>query len=372
MNDIDLDQYETPGRRKSVWRYLALRRRPEASRLHNEISFQRAVVLLLNAIEAYAIPIEHAYREQFSSTIRRITDQFTADLSSGEALAIAGQACATLKRYCERTNRFLAARKDEYTKMVAMFTETLASVNTSGEYSIKHLQEIEKQIQEATVIEDVRTYRHLLGQCLGTIREEIKRQEFAFSDIRHLMEPDLDDDEILEDGETIDDQESSSIGSDRDPVTGLPSHQQAESAIIKAATGEMGNFVVAIVIGGIERIYPRLGAEVGDSVMFHIAHQLRSSLGEQDELFRWRGSAFVALLKRTATITEVRRELSHLSTLRLDDAIRVGARRLWLPISVSFKVIAATPPYYSIVLKIDRFIATESRAPNHARSPGIY
>lgn len=348
------------GKAKSLWTYLAAPEKPNPPSKPSEEALRRLILLLLEAIECYAIPGDDIDYEQYRADIRNIIAQFTADILADDALIIAGQVCTILKGYFERTNRFIASRKDEYQKMVSMFTETISSLNTSGERSIVRLKDIEKQIEGATIIEDIRTHRLRLGQCLETIREEIHTQETVSADIRNLLEKGIGSSNIIANSNAVE----PSMGVAQEPmldtVTGLPTQKEAEAALLEVLGINRTYFVVPILAKGVHAIYSRLGSEVGDGVLCQISEQLRSLLDKEDRIFRWGGPVFMAILQRSTTITEVRRELYGLSRVRLDDSIQIGARLLWLPVSASWEVIAAIPPLYSLVLKIDQFVAAHA------------
>jgi GGDEF domain-containing protein len=359
INKEFVEHHGIRSRLRSIFSRQALGEEPSASEEQSASGFQheealrRMLLLVLQAVESNAIPGDDIDYEQFREDIRSMSKKFARDLGPDDILILAGQFSATLKDYFERTSRFLSTHNAEYQKMVSMFTETVTSLSASGERSVVNLKTIEQQIEHATVIEDIRTLRLRLGQCLGTIREEIHRQEALSAELLDRAAQSTENSTTTTEGSL---EPSSQFK--RDPVTGFPTQKEAEAALLKAVQSDHASFVVPIVAKGADKIYAQLGNEVGDGFLHNFSEQLRFLSNNGDRIFRWHGPAFVAILKRSTTIREVKRELSRLSAVRFDDPIEVGDRMTWLPVSTSWNVFSVTPPFSSLILQINEFVAS--------------
>jgi GGDEF domain-containing protein len=349
---------EHHGLRNTLRSFLSRRtsfEEPSAPALHNEEALRRMIFLFLKAVEDSAIPGDKIDFEQFRTDIRSMSEKLVHDPGADDILILAGQFSATFKDYCERTSRFLSIRSAEYQKMVSMFTETVSSLTASGERSVVNLKSIEQQIERATIIEDIRTLRLRLGQCLGTIREEIRHQESLSAELLDRVAR-----------STENNRTASECGADLssepkyDPVTGFPMQKEAEAALLKALQSDHASFAIPIVAKGADKIYAHLGNDVGDDFLHKFSERLRFLSNKGDRIFRWHGPSFVALVKRSTTVTEVKRELGHLSMVRFDDPIEVGERITWLPVSASWSVIAVIPPASSLFSRINEFTTLEA------------
>lgn len=329
--------------------------KPSAPALHNEEALRRMIFLLLKSVEDNAIPGDKIDLEQFRTDIRSMSEKLAPDLGADDILILSGQFSATFKDYCERTSRFLSIRSAEYQKMVSMFTDTVSSLSASGERSVSNLKSIEQQIERATIIEDICTLRLRLGECLGTIREEILHQEALSAELLDRVPRSVKTNRT-----------ASECSADRssepkcDPVTGFPMQKEAEAALFNALQSDHASFAVPIVAKGVDRVYAQLGNNVGDSVLHKFSERLLSLSNKGDRIFRWHGPSFVAVLKRSTTATEVKRELDHLSMVRFDDPIEVGDRLTWLPVFASWSVIAVIPPVSSVLSRINEFTTVEA------------
>jgi GGDEF domain-containing protein len=326
--------------------------KPSASGVQNEEALRRMILLLMQAVEKYAIPGDEIDYQQFRESMRSMSKRFDRPIGPDDVLILAGQFSASLKDYYEHTSRFLSTHNAEYQKMVSMFTETVSSFSASGQRSVTNLKDLEQQIERATVIEDIRTLRLRLEQCLGTIRDEIDRQETLSVE---LLAP------ISQSGESSLTKTEHDFGPysklKSDPVTGFPTLNEAEASLSEALQSDQAAFAVPIVAKGANAIYSHLGSKVGDDFMYKFSEQLQFLSRNGDRIYRWHGYGFVALLRRSTTITEVKRELSSLSRVQFDDPIEVGERLTWLPVSALWDVIAVTPPLSSLLRSINEFIA---------------
>jgi GGDEF domain-containing protein len=315
-----------------------------------EAALRRMILLTLETVETFTIPGDAIDYRQFRADIRHLSERFKRERTPEDTLILAGQFCSSMKDYFDRTSRFLSLQNTEYQKMVSLFTDTISSLNNSGQRTVEHLREIEQDIERATLIEDVRSLRVRLGECLSNIREEIDHQENITAELgsRLAQEQQLSA-ELVVDSRPI-------VQTANDPVTGFPTEKGAESALVSAIEDERDYFVVPIIAKGAEKIYAQLGSEVGDSCLYKLAEKLRVLTDRGDHVFRWRGVAFLAILKRSATTTEVRREVYNVINVQRDESIQIGGRTIWLPVSAAWDVIAVKPPLSSLLSRIDQFL----------------
>jgi GGDEF domain-containing protein len=315
-----------------------------------EAALRRMILLALESVETFTIPGDAIDYRQFRADIRHLSERFNRERDPEDTLILAGQFCSSMKDYFDRTSRFLSLQNTEYQKMVSLFTDTISSLNNSGQRTVEHLREIEQDIERATLIEDVRSLRVRLGECLSNIREEIDHQENITAELgSQLAQEQQRSAEIVVDSRPI-------VQTANDPVTGFPTEKGAESALASAIEDERDYFVVPIIAKGAEKIYAQLGSEVGDSCLYKFAEKLRVLTDRGDHVFRWRGVAFLAILKRPATTTEVRREVYNVINVQRDESIQIGGRTIWLPVSAAWDVIAVKPPLSSLLSRIDQFL----------------
>ncbi len=330
----------------SIRRYLAKR----DSRVEDVL--RRALGVLLQAIEAHAVPGDEVDYEQFKSSIREIASQFTDETPAEELLVIAGAVASSLKEYGQRTTRFVRAQSAEYQQMLSMLTETVAAVTQGSERSVARLREIEKQLERASVIEDVRTLRLKLGQCLESMREEIAQQEMraavTAAELRASIEKSQASLHVVSSHE------------ENDPVTGLPGREAAEAALKEAIESKRCYYAVVFVANRVQAINSRFGYAVGDRVLRKLCEHFRAALSAEDRIFRWRGPSFMALVERGPAVDDVRKEIARIAGAKIEEMMEIGARSVLLPISASIAVFSMSPSVKLLAAKIDQFAASQS------------
>jgi GGDEF domain-containing protein len=332
----------------SIKRYLA-KHNPGAADV-----FRRVITILLQAIELHAVEADEADHNQFRSTIREVTDQFTDDTPAEQSLVIAGSVAATLRDYNERTSRYIRAQSSEYHRMISMLTETVLDVTHGSKRSTQRLREIEQQLERASVIEDVRILRLKLDQCLQSIQEEIQQQATeAATTVGRLSETIKESEGKLE---------AAAASADSDLVTGLPGATTAERALVSTAQGGRNTYAVAVVPNTLQAINARYGREAGDHVLRKVCEHLCNSLSPGDAVFRWRGPCFLALLERGPEVEEVRSEMAAIAGTKIENVTEIAGRTVLLPITLSWSAFAINGSRRELVLRIDQFVATQGGA----------
>ena len=97
---------------------------------------------------------------------------------------------------------------------------------------------------------------------------------------------------------------------DVDQVSGLPSPQKAESEITARVGADSAYYAAVFVVDRVESVNLRHGCAAGDRLLQAFGRNLATKLTSEDQVFRWRGPAFVALLKRNDPADGVRAEVA--------------------------------------------------------------
>lgn len=316
----------------------------------SEAALRRAFALMLQLVELHAVEGDEVDYAQFRSGIQTIAGGFSNETSPEQVLIIVGQVASSLKEYAERTTRYRKAQAAEYQQMLGMLTETLSATTNASDRTVTRLQEIERKIERAAVIEDVRVLRMQLDECLGSIRDEIRcheAQSAASSDSQASL---------------AQGRPSAPIAvsyPETDPVTGLPGRHAAECALEEARTREGRWYAVAIVANRIASVNSRFGFAVGDRVLRRLSEQVRSGLSAEDRIFRWSGPCLVALLFRATPEHELRAELTRITSAHKDEVVEIGNRSVLLPTSAAWAIFPSNEPARITRDKIDQFVGSQ-------------
>ena len=312
-----------------------------------EATLRRTVGLLLQLIELHAVEGDSVDYAQFRSGIHHIAGRFSENTPADEMLIIVGEVARSLKDYAERTTRFVKAQSSEYQRMVNMLTETIAATVHGSDRSVERLRNVERKLERASVIEDVRVLRMQLAECLGSIREEIQAQHAAAADSATRLAT----------ATNSPGPQTAPAHPETDGVTGLPGRPAAESALQTGCAEEGQCWVAVVVADRLSAINVRFGYAVGDRILRRISAQLRGGLSAGDRIYRWSGPAFMAILRRT-TESQIRSELARITSGSIEEVVEIGNRSILLPVSSTWALFPLSEPARVISQKADQFVAS--------------
>lgn len=310
-------------------------------------SFERMAQLLLQAIGLHAVEGDKVDYDWFSSTIAGLQTSLSQDPSPENVLAITGTAVKTLEEYNRRTSHFIRATSIELQHIVGMLTEAMAQISTASQTSIHRLQQLQSQIEHASQIEDVRTLKLGLADCLLSIRGECDRQR---------NEADQTVANLKRGIQKVQETKAPEAGPVSDPLTGLLLRPAAEEAMQAACDSGAHAYAGLFLMDRLAALTSRFGAELGDEVLLLFVQHLSTALTGNDTLFRWSPTSFLALIERRESADHVRREIAKLLAQRLERTFKVGDRSVELAVTSTWVVVPLfEQPYAGIIRKLDTF-----------------
>lgn len=265
---------------------------------------------------------------------------------------MAGSAIRAMEEYNLRVSRNLRARQIELQSIVAMLTESLTCIASASERSASRLHNIEKQLERASDIEDVRALKLRLAECLEELRDERNRQQEE--NHKHVA------------GLTSGLERSRRAltttrehGTGLDPLTGLPERGEAERIMIEAMAEGRSVFAAIFVVDRVASINTRYGYAAGDQVILMMCQRLAQGFSVSDVLFRWTGPAFLLLLEREEAAIQVRSELARAVGMRMEKTLQIGGRTVLLPVTATWAVfpLSEERSVEQLIHKIDSFVA---------------
>lgn len=315
-------------------------------------SLLRMARLLLEAIRLHAVVGDQADHEKFQKDMARLQEELTERLPPAEVLVVAGAAAKTLEDYNQRTTRFVRMQSAELQAMVAMLTETVASLSAGSERSVTRLQTIEKQLERACVLEDIRTLKSRLSECLQSLREEAQRQREETA--RTITE-------LKNEIKKAQQRQVTLAPSGPEPACRSPgpNRSEAEKALAQALQQGSHVFAAIFVVDRVELINARFGPGVGEQLIHYFRHHLAQGLLSSDPVYRWGVASFVVLLDRPYSLENTRAEIQRIAAVRLEKTVQIGTRTVLLPITCHWSVLPVfeTRDLRQLVADIDAVIS---------------
>jgi GGDEF domain-containing protein len=315
----------------------------------------RVAGLLIQGIALHAVEGDPLEYQMFRHEIQQQIEVVEANPAPAELLVSIGAVLQALEGYNARTTRHLRMQGTELYNMITMLTRTVETLGAGSEKSVGQLREIEGKIEKTSVIEDVRMLKLRLGECLDSIRAEAERQKADSSRaVASLRE------EIRGSQERI---SAAGAGLVLDPTTGVPARAAAAAALAEWVLSPNPPYVALFVVDRVQLLNSRFGYEVGDRVLKTYLEELRIHLPPGDQIFRWSGPAFLALLKRPDTIDKVRDQLRFALQGKIERNFELSKRTVLLSITATWAIFPVTPPLEELITRLDTFLGAQSPAP---------
>ncbi len=312
-------------------------------------AYRRTTVLLMQSIALHSVQGDEAEHRSFSAAITELANGITGKTAAPDVLISAGAVSKTLQEYNRHTSQYVKAQSFELQTMIGMLTRTMSEISTRGDRSIQRLQEIERELAKTALIDDLRTLKLRMSECLDAVREESARQKEvtsrAMCDLKCEMA-------------SAAEQKSAMLEQNDDPVTGLPLRGHAEAELKRVSSMSTRIYAGIFVVDRIQAINSRFGHAIGDRVMMFYLQRLTAALSAADKTFKWADSSYLAILQREEGLDNTRRELGQHLFQKWDRPFELGARSVVLPISATWLLVEASGrTAVKTIAEIDGFVA---------------
>lgn len=316
----------------------------------------RVVRLLIQGIALHAVEGDPNDYQIFRRDMQQQMEAIEGNPAPAEILISVGAVLKALEDYNARTTRHLRMQGAELYHMIAMLTRTVETLGSGSHQSVGRLREIEGKIEKTSGIEDVRVLKARLGDCLESIRNETTRQkEDSARAVANLQR------EIQSSQVRI---SAAGAGPVLDPTTGLPARAAAAAALAEWIASPNPPYAALFIVDRIPLLNSRFGYDVGDRVMKAYLEELRNHLAPGDQIFRWSGPAFLALLNRPDRIEKVREHLRYALPGKIERNFELLNRSVLLSISVTWALFALTTPLEGLIEQLDSFLGSQNPIPH--------
>lgn len=317
-------------------------------------TLRRVLTVLVQAIELHTFEGDEVDYRQFRGSLKTALKEFGAETPPDQLLVMSGAVSNALREYGERTTRFLSGQNGEYQRIVHMLTDAVASCARGNQRAVGRLKALESRLERAAQVEDVRTLRIELGQCLEVLQENMRQQVQDASEAARLH---LSAQSVC--------LPAVSREAGPDAATGLPARDAAEKAMTDGRRdGEF--YVLVFVLDRFPAIQVRFGCDLADNILGRLTRHVQGKLSGNDRLYRWNGTTFVGVLARQGRISEVTGELSRAIGTKFEEHVEVGNRSILLSVSLTWIVFPLAGPASEMVRRIEEFAARQTNRSSSA------
>jgi GGDEF domain-containing protein len=347
---------------------------------------------VIETLATHAFRSNEADYERFRQGLKESLDLLQSQPDPSSVLMAAGTLSQRIGQYHQDTQRLIAGSISELRDIIRVLISSVDSVQPEGEESASPLHQIEETIGKAQTAEELRIAKVHLTHALEKLNENARGRKQETSELAlnlqdrvlilehalgagpsHLspesvklpadqLAPARNSQELAapKEGTGLPARRSRAAEPPLDPLTGLPNKEGAEDAIAGLRANPNGSYLVAFYIQHMEQLNARFGDKVCNELLFLSAEHIASDLlRPNDQLFRWRGPAFVALLKREDSLHDVKREVQRVVQSRLQVELRGGALLLSATI-VADTVSAGAGNSAELIQELENFFSRPS------------
>ena len=308
-------------------------------------SFLRVILMFLETASLHAVQFDPVAAASYRSSLRSVREQFEESSTVADMMLLAGKAIHTMELYNREAERFLRAHTAEMHSITGLLNEALIKSSCAGPIPSQTLRRLQKELDQASNIEEIRTLKNKMTVAISALGEEPVRPGAgsplsSLAQNAHLRVPSL-----------------------LDEVTGLPGLRKAEERIRELLAAGKSCYGLVLFLERMDTINKRFGFQIGDQILESFSRATQERLAPTDELFRWRGPCFLALLNRTSGFDAVRSEVSRIASARLEQAVETTDRSILLSLSRAWTLVPISPgtSVAEVVSQIDAFAAEQTR-----------
>jgi GGDEF domain-containing protein len=240
--------------------------------------------------------------------------------------------------------------------MVIMLTETVADVSGQTDTSLGRFQTIEKDLEVASGLSDLRAIRAHLESCLVALRQaNAEHRSSAAATVQRLQNQ-------------VDKVENRTAIS----LKHVP-FSQAEIDLIKELRHSSGKSVFNTYVAGLklkraEHVVERFGEGAALQMLSMLGALLKAILGPNDRLLRREGASFVMFINSTASVAEIRTQLARTVANIGIQPVEVGKKSSLLAIGVDWIVLPQVASVEGVLALVDKFLANDGAEKSAAAS----
>lgn len=240
--------------------------------------------------------------------------------------------------------------------IVAMLTETLADISGEADASVERLHAIEQQIERASGLDDMRSLSTSLGNCLTSLRDAAAQQKKGSAATIQRLRGQINAAQTQMSPERP---QAGSNGFRSDEIDLIPEPLEMPPETTVNA------YVAAFKLQRSEHIASRFGESAKHQMLSLISQSLKTLLGPNDRLLRWKQTSFVMFLSSKETMSEIQSRLSDTVAAVGQHYIEVGKKSALLSVGIDWIVFpqARCPSMDAVFTEVDSFLAAETPVP---------
>lgn len=284
------------------------------------VAWTDLTIQLMEELAEHSIRWNDPEYEQFREEMQNRIAELRAGQGAPQAPASASSVVARVADYQRGTQQMIEASLAEMHDTIRILLSVVEQGHASNDQAGAALDRVANLIQSGRSADDLQSAREQLVKALNEMGAMKGHGATGGSSASGAKT-----------------EAKAKVPSATDPATGLPSKEAAEAAA-RSVPPELEEhmFLVAFFVQRMELVTARFGETFGGQVLFFCAQHIARLMHPEDQLFRWRGPCFLALLRRDVSLVEVRQEVLRACGSRI--MFESANNSVLLPINMSVQV----------------------------------
>ncbi|MBV9269197.1 MAG: diguanylate cyclase [Acidobacteriaceae bacterium] len=268
-----------------------------------------------------------AFRERIDGATERVTAKSTPD----EILGAISFVVRALEEYNRGVSNHSASFRTEFNNVLSMMADTIAVIGQSNETGVEQLRHIEKSLEAAANVQELRALQNKLAVCLTLVRNETLRTK-------------RDSDKLIRSLKSAVVRASAQVLPNLDRATGLPDVAGTEQMLSRMLSHGTHFGVAQFMLDGTPSINARFGRPAGDEALMVAAQHLCDSFGEIGSITRWHGPNFLLISEQTRCPLEtLERRVKDALRNRVDHVFGTGKEAIRVSLTFSWSIHSVNP-----------------------------
>ena len=314
----------------------------------------RSLHTMLTGISRHTVDGREEELSTFRENMLALASQINEHAGGAEVDSTVGFALELFRDYNDRVLKTNGVRSGELKAVMRTMTETITYLSESRTRSVHQLQFMQRELEQASQIDDIRLLRARLITCLEVVQEETTRLQ---------SESQARSDEVRQ---QIDRAAKIAEPPTRfglmDSVTGLPGRRAAERAISDAISQGEEHALSVFVVNRLSAINAKYGRAVGDEVMLRVANHFAQHLSSAAFLYRWSGPALLALMHVHGNPDDIKRAWTKASSAKQEMNLESKDHSVFVVVEtvMSFQLMSKATAPAILFGAVDKFVASQS------------
>ncbi len=309
---------------------------------------------LLENIPTQVVDAEPEEHVQFQKELASLATALTERSSCDDINSVVSAGLGSLKNFNAISAKRSSAHVGELNSVMRAMTETITFLSESRTSVVHHLNFIERELEQASELEDIRLLRPKMLSCLEMVRQETARIQNESAAHSEVVRSQLGASPSFS-------HQPRKVGS-LDPVTGLPGRQVAERVLTDKINEGKKCIAALFLANRLAATNRHYGRNAGDEVLLHVAQHLATNIRPPAMLCRWVGPAFLVFTEVDAQFAQVSRSWHELAAKPCEKTIEIGRRSVMLPVTLSIltKQIGPGTSPATLFQDLERFVTEQT------------